>query len=502
MDKYNSSDNHHEHETSPKREEEMDDSFPQNASFAEKNLEKESIFFPLNADHDIRKIDREKVENMVLTAIVQYNEPPPVIENIGRTGINEWIWKNKILTDIHSTFLKSFLNKKKRIDPTSYYQHYKLILELSQQIAKFRMVPINQVNDEDIFNEQTISFLLSNFIDTKRKEQLIKAIYKNGNFTNAQLINITTGYKSKNKLINRTLHPKIIEFLKQMDKEGKAESTKKRFVVFMNMFLPWISQNMKDFMAYDVHEIPVSKIKEMHLSEFRSYILKMEQQNVYSRITVAECLYAIKHFFQFLHKRYGFPNPARRLRSIKAPRYNYRDLPTEDQMKTFLQVINQYSDNPVLERVAFRFLYYLGLRSIEVARLSWNDINLETKTVRIHGKRNQYDLLPIVGELYNDLRLLKQPPDSSSYILGSSIDKNLTVLQNNYKLYSLIAGWEFPGGVHLFRHLFVTNLAQKGTLPQALQKLSRVEKMDTVSLYTHINQRNTWLNGEINKLTY
>lgn len=188
------------------------------------------------------------------------------------------------------------------------------------------------------------------------------------------------------------------------------------------------------------------------------------------------------------------------MKSIKAPRYKYRDLPTDEQIITYLEVINQYSDHPAMERVAFRLMYSLGLRSIEVARLSWDDINLGTKTVRIHGKGDRYDLLPLVGELYEDLLLIERSQSSSKYLLGKSVNQNLRDLQDNYKLYSLIAGWEFTGGLHLFRHLFITNLAKNNILPQNIQKLARVEKLDTVSLYTHINQKSMWLNEEINKL--
>jgi site-specific recombinase XerD len=490
--------------TGKKNEKKTNDSFRQNASFAEKNLLNESIFSHSDDKYDIKAITRKKVENMLELDDIQFEEAPLDYKNFGRKGIIEWIWKNKIMVEIPSTFLKSYLNKKKKIDAMSFYKYYKLVLELSQQVAIFQQIPIDKVSDSDILNEKSFNFLLENFALTHLKKQMIKSIYSNVQGTHQvyQIFTSSLSNKTERKVQKKTLHPKVIEFLKQMEKDGKAEGTKQNFIRYMNMFLPWLSHNIQDFRSYEVHEIPTYKIKEIHLCEFRSYLLKKERCGEYARITIAECLYALRQFFQFLKRKYGFPNPARKLKSIKAPRYKYRDLPTDEQITTFLKVISQYSDYPVLERVAFRLMFSLGLRSIEVARLTWNDINLATKTIRIHGKGDRYDLLPLVEQLYEELQILKQSETTSQYLLGNNINKNLIKLQENYKLYSLIAGWEFEGGLHLFRHIFITKKVKQGVLLQELKELARVEKEDTVGLYTHINRKGTWLNEQINKLNY
>ena len=201
-------------ETNQNQGKETDDSFRQNASFAEKNLLKESIFLPSNDEHDVRKINREKVENMIVTTSLQAKETPSKINYMGRKGITEWIWKNKVMVDIPSTFLKSYLYRKKKIDPMNYYQYYKLVLELSQQVAIFKQIPIEQVSDTEIFNEQTFHFLLENFAQTNRKKQLIASIYKKVPQTLAcdQTFTIPYSNKSDNKVNSKTLHPKVIDF--------------------------------------------------------------------------------------------------------------------------------------------------------------------------------------------------------------------------------------------------------------------------------------------------
>lgn len=66
----------------------------------------------------------------------------------------------------------------------------------------------------------------------------------------------------------------------------------------------------------------------------------------------------------------------------------------------------------------------------------------------------------------------------------------------------MITGWPFPGGVHIFRHMFITRLAYKGVLPQAIKELARVSMLDTVGLYIHMAHRDQHMNSQIDLLKY
>lgn len=106
---------------------------------------------------------------MIVTADIQSKETPSELTSMGRKGIIEWIWNHKVLANIPSTFLKSFLQSKKKIDAMSFYNYYKVVFELSQQVAIFKQIPVEQVSDADIFDEQTFQFLKENFSQTIQK---------------------------------------------------------------------------------------------------------------------------------------------------------------------------------------------------------------------------------------------------------------------------------------------------------------------------------------------
>ncbi|MBP2114112.1 tyrosine-type recombinase/integrase [Paenibacillus silagei] len=477
------------------------ESFRQNASFDEKILLNEGMFYHSSDDHDIKKVTRVRIENMLYANTLQQTEAP-VSTYIGRQGINQWILDNNVLTDIPTTFLKKYLYSKKARDAFYFYRdEYLLILELTQRLSGHLKTPAHKLMDEHLLDQEVWSYLSTSFATTKSKQRLINSLIT--------YITGVTGYDTKEVLLfppvknlKKMVHPKLELYTKQLTKEGKSKNTINTYKNHINCMLSWLVNNMKDFTGNELHNIPILSIKEIHLQEFRSYLLMKQRKGDYRSITISECIYDVKNFFVFLKKSFGFPNPARKLKSIKAPRYHYRDLPTEEQLIEFFNVIDMYSQSPLLESVAFQLMVTLGLRSMEVSHVSWNDINLETKTIMIQSKGGKYHILPLAGKLYRNLELFQRFPLTKKYLFGDDPVKIVSQLKENYKLYSHVAGWNFPGALHLFRHCFVTNLAGKNPPPQILKELSRVVKMDTVSLYTHLNQRTNWLSQQINKLDY
>ncbi|KEQ22000.1 tyrosine-type recombinase/integrase [Paenibacillus tyrfis] len=481
------------------------ESFRQNASFAEKILLNEGMFTRRGDDHDIRKITRARIENMLYANSLQQLETPVNIY-LGRQGINQWIWENKVILEIPTEILKKYLLRKMTKDAFIFYKEYIMVHELAQKIGVYLKIPASQIMDEQLLSDEVLTYLSTSLATTGMQQKLIAFVVQHANqYLKTPLHNTEKYSLLFSPLKNRKgkpVHPKIEMYMKQLTKEGKSGHTLARVTTHINSMLFWLVNNMKDFAACKTHTVPILSIKEMHLQEFRSYLLKKQRKGEYSSITISECIYAIKSFFLFLQKTYGFPDPAKKIKSIKASRYRFRNLPTKEQITAFFNVIETYSENPLLERIAFQFMLTLGLRSMEVSQISLNDINMEIRTISIHSKGGKHHELPLAGKLYRDLEMIKSIPSTSKYLFGDDPKKMIRELQENYKLYSQIAGWTFPGGLHLFRHCFVTNLAGQNPPPQVLQALSRVIKMDTVSLYTHLNQKSNWLSQELNKLDY
>lgn len=475
------------------------ESFRQNPYFAEKILPHESIFPPTCDEYDIKKITRKKLETMIYAKYLNPVSPdvPPSIEPL---GINRWIWNNKISEDINPDILKEFLLISLKNSPLVFYRKYRFIVELLHTLVKFHKIPFFNLTNEHILNQPTLQYLIDCFATSPPKRQIVQFI--ENKMILAGLIETKTALPQP-KRISKQTHPKVREYQKHLKKRGITHEHLRHCLASINELLYWLSESIQDFHSILPTDIPIIRISNSHLLAYRSYKLKLVKEGNCSPITFSYAISNIRSFFLFLKDRFGFPAPLQSFRAIKAPRYKSRKIPTTQQLDRFFEVINTYSVSPCHDRVAYGLLLYLGLRLSEASRVTWSDINFGNKTIAIHSKGGKKHLLPLAGVLYKSICELKEKYAANChFLLGDNQQSIAYRIYQNYKLYALIAGWSFPGGVHFFRHIFVTRLAYQGILPQVMKELTRVQNLDTVSLYLHMTQQSNHLTDQINMLTY
>jgi site-specific recombinase XerD len=292
-----------------------------------------------------------------------------------------------------------------------------------------------------------------------------------------------------------------LTFKAHMEEKGFSRKHIRNTCAHVQQLFAWLCSNVRLFSSITPDKLSVFQIQNEHLLMYRTYKMKLVREGHCSQITFTHIIYAIRSFYRFLQERYGYEPPLQRFRSMKAPRYNARELPSEQQIQALFQVVRQYAPNSIREQVGYQLMLNLGLRLSEVAHIQWKDINLGTRTIMIHSKGKKSHILPLAGNLFSLLQELQQQP-MSKYLMGEKPSTNKHKLYDYFKLYAMIADWPFPGGVHLFRHMFITRLAQKGVLPQAIKELARVAMLDTVGLYMHVAHQDKHMIDQINLLRY
>lgn len=297
------------------------------------------------------------------------------------------------------------------------------------------------------------------------------------------------------------MHPRILSFKMHHEEKGFAHKHVRNTITHVHQLFVWLCANVRMFAAASPDVISVFQIQNDHLLAYRAYKLKLLKEGIYSTITFTHSIYAIRSFYRFLRERFGYEPPLQRFRAIKAPRYKPRDIPTDQQIEAFFHVVRRYAGDPVREQIGYRLMLHLGLRLSEVANIKWKDINLGTRTIVIHSKGKKTHVLPLAGKLYQLLRELQYQP-MTTYLMGEKTSTIEGKLYEYFKLYAMITGWAFPGCVHLFRHTFITRLAHKGILPQAIKELARVTMLDTVGLYMHVARHDQHMISQINLLKY
>ncbi|MEK4234815.1 tyrosine-type recombinase/integrase [Paenibacillus sp. FSL H7-0714] len=478
---------------------ETQESFRQNFSFAEKILDVQGMFPTLSDDHDIRKVTREKVEHMLYAKqLIPEIQPIEDKTYLGAKGINQWIWENKIHPEISQSLLREYLSRSMRNAPHVFFRKFQLTRNLVLHTAELFEIAPSQIEDGHLLDPKTLHQGFEHLAKDAYTSTLFQFLMRSS-IQSGRLEKIFPFFKTSDKQTN--MHPRILGFQMHMEEKGFSRKHIRNTSTHVTQLFVWLCANVQTFKQATPDTISVFQIQNEHLLMYRTYKLKLVRDGECSQISFTHSIYAIRSFYRFLHERFGFESPLQRFRSIKAPRYSPRELPTDQQIEAFFQVVEQYARNPVREQIGYRLMFHLGLRLSEVAHIKWSDINLGIRTIVIHSKGKKSHVLPLSEKLCSLLQELQTQP-RTTYLLGQRISTIKHDVYEYFILYAMITGWPFPGGVHIFRHMFITRLAYKGILPQAIKELARVRMLDTVGLYIHMSHRDGHMISQIDLLQY
>src|SRR5690606_10219810 len=177
-----------------------------------------------------------------------------------------------------------------------------------------------------------------------------------------------------------------------------------------------------------------------------------------------------------------------KLSNIKADEYFYRRLPSDREIQNLISVIDQYSKNPLGDKLSLLLMLFMGFRGAEVMNLRWEDINFSTKTISIVDTKGMDAVLPIPSKVYKLLTLYKSDATDNEYVFENNQRNNTQYLRLMFELYKLIAGWNYGSGIHIFRHLYVTRLI-KHCPAHIIKSLTRHISNDTVAKYVHLEDK-------------
>lgn len=470
------------------------ESFRQNLYFAERILDFSGML-PTESDDDIRKVTREKVEEMLYVANLQEvhfeSEHRP-----GPSGINPWIWENKVIPEMKSKLLQDYLAPSVHLSPSTFFLRYGSVRNLLCQTANLLHISPLEVEDKHLLDPGFYDHILDFSLHPPVHQHLVQHLIK------IRILKPIVKSDAASTCTAMEVHPTLQKYQLHLQQKGYANDYMRHCVANVRELLTWLTANIGEYTGVSPQSIAIFWITNEQLLAYRSFKLKQVKAGIYSPITFNHVISAIRSFFYYLQKQYGYNPPLQRFQAIKAHRYKARELPTDEQINCFFQVVEQYAEDPIREQIGYRLLVELGLRLSEAARVTWRDINLETRTIVIHSKGKRSHTLPLVGKLYDCLQKARNHQPSQELILGGNSASIANQLYRSFKWYALIASWPFQGGVHFFRHVFITRLAYKHVLPQTFKELARVVRLDTVSLYMQLGQQDQYLTNQINLLNY
>jgi integrase/recombinase XerC len=231
------------------------------------------------------------------------------------------------------------------------------------------------------------------------------------------------------------------------------------------------------------------------LNIFRSWLAK-RKINDYDNNSSCRAVSAIKNFYKFIAKKYGYDNGA--ICSLRAPKKGYI-LPKallESQVEIAITNIDKINISQeqwidLRNKAILVLIYASGMRISEVLSLSMQ--NIFSDKIKVLGKGNKERIIPLIARAKNylDEYLAKVPwtlANNEPIFRGlrggvlnyGILARELIKLRNFFNLPKYCSS-------HAFRHSFATHLLENGGDLRSIQELLGHSSLVSTQRYVKVN---------------
>lgn len=216
-----------------------------------------------------------------------------------------------------------------------------------------------------------------------------------------------------------------------------------------------------------------------------------------ARSTIRRKLSSIRTFFRFLGRQQVVQvDPTQAL--VVAVRSG-RTLPHVLTHQQVVKLLGQPVPNElgIRDLAILEVLYASGIRVSELVGININDLDLNTPTIRVRGKRGK-ERIALLGrpavvalKAYLDglrLRLLGDHQQQAVFLnfRGQRLtSRGVALIVRKYSQQSGLGNGPSP---HTFRHSFATSLLEGGANLRSVQELLGHARVGTTQIYTHVSR--------------
>ena len=251
------------------------------------------------------------------------------------------------------------------------------------------------------------------------------------------------------------------------------------------------TNDLKQYINF-LESIEITEMEAIDSDHILEYILSISTTK--QSASISHALSCIRNFHQ--HTTYLYPEIKNPSIHVKSKREG-KSLPrfyTKTDLSLFFSSFAD-TDLDVYHHAIFELIYASGLRVSEVCSLTFNQLNIENKMLRVTGKGKKERMIPIadysldVLSKYLKIRDVWDKKKSNLVFIGKHgnpltrqyiwtvLKKKNTELNLNLDL-----------SPHSLRHSFATDLLAGGADLRIVQELLGHSSISTTQIYTHIQQ--------------
>jgi integrase/recombinase XerC len=253
--------------------------------------------------------------------------------------------------------------------------------------------------------------------------------------------------------------------------------------------------DLLDFFRF-LTEQKIESLTQVNRHTLRDYLSLLSDEG-FVKASIARKLSAIRSFYRYLvREEIIATNP---ITGTSSPKLDKR-LPsflTIDEMQRLLATPDVTTPQGQRDRALLELLYAAGLRVSELVGLNLEQVNLDTREIRVWGKGAK-ERLTLMGEPAA-MALTTYLENGRNRLLGAR--KTSAVFLNRYgqrltvrSVQSLLEGYARTAGInkrvhpHMLRHTFATHLLDGGADLRVVQELLGHVSLSSTQIYTHVSQ--------------
>ncbi len=228
---------------------------------------------------------------------------------------------------------------------------------------------------------------------------------------------------------------------------------------------------------------------------FLNFISTIQLEKQAKPSTIARKLSTYRSFYRYLNEYIGLDvNP---LESISVPNKKRKipDFLFINEIEYFLDSYQTEDPVGLRDQTMFTLLYACGLRVSELCSLQWNQIDLNSRIVRVLGKGKKERLVPFFSGFEKQLKNYKlrywEKYAESDFVFVNQRGKGFTSRGIQYLMqkHANEIGMHMKLHPHMFRHSFATHLLDHGADIRLVQELLGHESLSTTQIYTHVSMQ-------------
>jgi integrase/recombinase XerC len=252
-------------------------------------------------------------------------------------------------------------------------------------------------------------------------------------------------------------------------------------------------KDLEDFLEFITMEYSITEIKTVNYSLIRSWIVSLVEKGMSNR-SINRKISSLNTYFKFLLKsKQVSENPLLKHRALKTSKKIQIPFSEKEINDVLLMLNNVDTFEGIRNKLIVELFYTTGMRRAELVNLQLRALDIDSKTIKVVGKRNKERIIPLLPSVvktliqYQKERTQLEQVEDASYLLltksGKKVYDNLVYRVINY--YFSEASIKVKKSPHILRHSFATHLLNQGAEINAVKELLGHSSLASTQVYTH-----------------